>query len=352
MRKDIPNVLIALVLSGLVSLCVAQDTPDPVTEETFIRAEVDARILRFQDAGGLNQGLVYSVPTPLDNQAVPRMNRDTLYAGIPIDTKDGFRIEIPESPANRYFSVYLLDNDHYTIDILRKPGTYEFGAQDTRYIVAIPRVQIFDATDEADIETAREILANVKVDSGSKVPKKANWDWDEMLRLRSLYDRKLSKYSQYPPSFQDTRKSGKTDPEEHRIAVASSWGLFPDYETVYIADRASGATDHCYRATYQVPENQAFWSITMYNGEGYMFSENAALNDSNTKMNDDGTFTAYYGSKAVCGDVPNRLDTAEGWNILMRVYRPGKSVRAGDYILPEITKMGLRKGKKSKVVED
>jgi hypothetical protein len=39
----------------------------------------------------------------------------------------------------------------------------------------------------------------------------------------------------------------------------------------------------------------------------------------------------YYGSKAACGDVPNRLDVAEGWNFLMRVYRPGTSVVDGTY---------------------
>jgi hypothetical protein len=35
-----------------------------------------------------------------------------------------------------------------------------------------------------------------------------------------------------------------------------------------------------------------------------------------------------------CGKVPNRLDTTEGWNFLMRIYRPGKSVLEGAYKLP------------------
>jgi len=30
----------------------------------------------------------------------------------------------------------------------------------------------------------------------------------------------------------------------------------------------------------------------------------------------------------------NRLDTTEGWNFLMRIYRPGKSVLEGAYKLP------------------
>jgi hypothetical protein len=54
------------------------------------------------------------------------------------------------------------------------------------------------------------------------------------------------------------------------------------------------------------------------------------------KLNADGTFTVYYGSKEIFGDVTNRLDVTEGWNFLMRVYRPGPSVLDGSYTLPEV----------------
>jgi hypothetical protein len=43
----------------------------------------------------------------------------------------------------------------------------------------------------------------------------------------------------------------------------------------------------------------------------------------------------YFGSKELCGDVQNRLDVTEGWNFLMRVYRPGASVLDGSYKLPK-----------------
>lgn len=95
----------------------------------------------------------------------------------------------------------------------------------------------------------------------------------------------------------------------------------------------SGSHDYkiCHRATYQVPENKAFWSITVYGDDGYMKSDNNIVNSSNVKLNDDDTFTAYYGSKEICGDVPNRMDVTEGWNFLMRIYRPGPSVLDGSY---------------------
>jgi hypothetical protein len=49
----------------------------------------------------------------------------------------------------------------------------------------------------------------------------------------------------------------------------------------------------------------------------------------------DGTFTVHFGTKEQCGDVANRLDAPEGWNFLMRIYRPGSSVLNKTYQLPK-----------------
>jgi hypothetical protein len=92
----------------------------------------------------------------------------------------------------------------------------------------------------------------------------------------------------------------------------------------------------CHKATYSVPENQAFWSITVYGNDGYIKNENAVINSANVNLNDVGTFTVYFGSKKACGEVPNRVDVSEGWNFLMRIYRPGPSVLDGRYKLPTV----------------
>ena len=72
----------------------------------------------------------------------------------------------------------------------------------------------------------------------------------------------------------------------------------------------------------------------MYGNDGFMKSDHNIVNSSNVKLNADGTFTVYFGSVKSCGEVPNRLDTTDGWNFLMRIYRPGKSVLEGAYKLP------------------
>lgn len=128
---------------------------------------------------------------------------------------------------------------------------------------------------------------------------------------------------------------GKVVKEKSRhLAAAAVWGLFPEQDAIYLNYNGGHDDQQCYQATYQIPDNSAFWSITVYGSDGYMKSDNVVVNSSGATMNADGTFTVYYGSKEVCGDVPNRLDVTEGWNFLMRIYRPGPSVVDGTYKLP------------------
>ena len=129
---------------------------------------------------------------------------------------------------------------------------------------------------------------------------------------------------------------GKVDETTRHIAAAAAWGLFPEWDATYLNYKGAGNSKGCQKATYTVPENESFWSITVYGADGYMKSENSMLNGANVKLNDDGTFTAYFGSREACGDAPNRLDVTEGWNFLMRIYRPGPSVLDGSYKLPTV----------------
>jgi hypothetical protein len=74
----------------------------------------------------------------------------------------------------------------------------------------------------------------------------------------------------------------------------------------------------------------------MYGATGFIEYENSLLNNQNVVLNQGGTFTAFFGSKELCANLPNRLDTPERWNFMMRVYLPGRSVLDGTYVLPEV----------------
>ena len=129
---------------------------------------------------------------------------------------------------------------------------------------------------------------------------------------------------------------GTVDETRRHLVAAAGWGLNPETDATYLNYSGEHDPRRCYGATYKVPENNAFWSITVYGADGYMKTDNNILNSSNVKLDADGTFAVVFGSKELCGDAPNRLDVTPGWNFVMRVYRPGPSVLDGSYVLPPV----------------
>jgi hypothetical protein len=303
-----------------------------VTPETYVRAESDRQFgVVVKMAGGVNRFYHFRRPTPLDKQNVVRMNRDTLYSMGIVDTTKGATITVPELPNDRYASVYLMDNDHYCPFVIYSSGTHEL-PRDTKYVGVGVRIQVFNPKDENEIALINKLQDQfiIKANSAESLPE-FKWDLQSLNALTVQYEKDSTQYSSWKGMM---GPRGKVDKATRHIAAAAAWGLFPEWDATYL--NYSGGHDYrvCHKATYQVPENEAFWSITVYGNDGFMKSDNNIVNSSNVKLNADGTFTVYFGSAETCGDVPNRLDTTEGWNFLMRIYRPGKSVLDGAYRLP------------------
>lgn len=303
-----------------------------VTPETYIRAETDRQFATVvQMAGGVNRLSHFRNPTPLDRQNVVRMNRDTLYSMGVVDTSKGATITVPPLPKDRYTSIYLVDNDHYCPAVIYEAGTHEL-PRDTQFLGIGVRIQVFNAKDPDEVALVNRLQDQfvIKAGSGDPLPE-FKWDIESLSALTAQYEELSAQYSSWAGMM---GPRGKVDEKTRHIAAAAAWGLFPEWDATYL--NYSGGHDPaiCHKATYQVPENGAFWSITVYGNDGFMKSDNNIVNASNATLNADGTFTVYFGSKGACGDVPNRLDVSEGWNFLMRVYRPGPSVLDGSYVLP------------------
>jgi hypothetical protein len=303
-----------------------------VTPETYIRAESDRQFgVIAKMAGGVNRFYHFRRPTPLDKQNVVRMNRDTLYSMAIVDTSKGATITVPEVPKDRYASVYLVDNDHYCPFVIYTSGMHALPG-DTQFLGVGVRIQVFNPKDASEIALINKLQDQfiIKANSAEPLPE-LKWDLESLQALTDQYEKESAHYRSFNGMM---GPRGRVDEKTRHIVAAAGWGHFPEWDATYL--NYSGAHDYrvCHQATYQVPENGAFWSITVYGNDGFMKSDNNIVNSSNVKLNADRTFTVNFGAAETCGAVPNCLDTTEGWNFIMRIYRPGRSVLEGAYKLP------------------
>lgn len=78
MRIGRVNCIAACILASVTFSMAPVDAAEPVTVDTFVRAESDQTLKRYVDQGASGKFLHIRQPTPIDKQGVIRMNRDTL----------------------------------------------------------------------------------------------------------------------------------------------------------------------------------------------------------------------------------------------------------------------------------
>ena len=92
-------------------------------------------------------------------------------------------------------------------------------------------------------------------------------------------------------------------------------------------------SSNCSVATFSKPpiKDTGFYSITVYNKEGWIANEQSILNDYNLQYNKDGTFTVHFGHCPK--DSKNLLFVEDNWDLLLRAYEP-KLKEMEQYTIP------------------
>jgi hypothetical protein len=124
------------------------------------------------------------------------------------------------------------------------------------------------------------------------------------------------------------------DPVRHLIATAIGWGGLPETEAVYLNVDPGLPPGQYEIAVKDVPVD-AFWSISLYNAAGFFEpNDRGAYSVNNvTGIKDaDGSITVHLGG---CGDGrPNCLPVMDGWNYIVRMYRPRQEILDGTWTFP------------------
>lgn len=327
-----------LCATGGVMVGTAQDAKAVrVTVDNFRRAESDTYFARFVKDGGFGKLHHERELAEIDKQSVIRLNRDTLYSFGVFDLDASPVTVILPDAGKRYVAVQVINEDHYSTDVVYAPATVTFTKDKvgTRYMALAVRTFV-NPNDAADVKAVHALQDAIKVEQKAagkfEIP---NWDQDSLKKVREAL-LALAAANGGIDSARMFGRKGEVDPVQHLIGTAAGWGGNPQSTAFYVGGEPKqndGKT--VYRLTVKDVPVDGFWSVSVYNKDGF-FQKNArnvyTVNNVTAKPNPDGSVTIQFG-----GDegAPNCIPIMPGWNYLVRMYRPRKEILDGTWKFPE-----------------
>lgn len=315
---------------------MASSSTVPVTADNFARAESDLYFGGVVKDGGFGKFFHNREPTPIDHQTVIRMNRDTLYSGAVFDLDAGPATITLPSAGGRFMSMQVINEDHYSHAVFYGAGDHTLAKADigTRYVVVAIRTLV-DPSDSKDVETVHALQDAIKVSQPGRPGAFEIPQWDAATQKKTR-DALLMLASGLPDTKGMFGAKGEVDPVRHLIGSASAWGGNPEKDALYLnvsPSKNDGTTTYTLDVK-DVPVD-GFWSISVYNKQGY-FEPNSAnaytLNNITAKKSADGSIAIQFGG---CdGKVSNCLPITPGWNYLVRLYRPREAILSGAWKFP------------------
>jgi hypothetical protein len=321
-------------LMGMIALGAMTVRSENVTVENFCRAETDTTFARYAKLGAFGRMFHIRTPTPIDRQDVVRMNRDTLYSAGIFDLSEPVTIVKPET-GGRFQSMLVINQDHSMLPVEHGAGEFVLTEEKvgTRYVMAVFRTFV-DANNPDDIKAANALQDKIEVRQTAPgtfaVPE---WDEASLETVSGAIKILASTLPNFNGCFGDT---STLDPIRHLLGTAAGWGGNPDNAARYdnvTPEKNDGQTP--YSLTVKDVPVDGFWSITVYNKDGYMQQneQNAySFNNVTAKKNADGGVTVNFGGGP---DALNNLPVTPGWNYTVRMYQPKKEIIDGAWSFPK-----------------
>lgn len=306
-----------------------------VSPDNFARAESDQYFAGVVHEGGFGKFYHIRELSPVDHQLVIRSNRDTLYSAAVFDLDAGpVTITLPEN-AGRFMSLQVISEDHYTTNVDYGPAevTFSRDSVDTRYAIAAVRTLV-DPNDTSDLDAVHALQDAIVVsqhDPGYfEIPQ-----WDPVSQ-KTVRDALITLSTTLTDTTAMFGTKYEVDPVRHLIGSAFAWGGNPARDALYLTVVPAGndgTTVH--RLTVKDVPVDGFWSVTVYNKDGYFTPnpQNAYSVNNVTAVKDaDGATTVQFGGGP--DGAANVLPITEGWNYLVRLYRPRPEILDGSWTFP------------------
>ena len=329
----------ALLMSALPYMSMATETTVEkntakgivITNDNFINADsVRAYLKEIAFSGKVNTIRPLRVMANTDNQDVIRMNSDTLYTRMILDVKGGASITTKEYEG--FQNIQVLDPNHSEIKTLMGPGTVkvdETMLTEGHHAYILVRTGLLrELPDSESYPKAHKAQDNISITYNSSEPyvPAVKYDFTTLGKVKYAI---LKDFVLHPKK--DVVKNGfgtmtERDPIAARTVVAIGWGGLTGENAVYSAFSASGD-----RHTFTIDkpdlhfDKKAFFSMTVYNVDGYIGTQKYALNSDNMVPNKDGTYTInFMASGEKIEGLKNVVVTPRGkrWTGILRAYYP------------------------------
>ena len=297
----------------------------PVNVDNFRAAET-ARMFdgMLGMAPGVNEWLHFRAPTPVDAQPVIRMNRDTLYSAAIVDISEEATLSMPDA-GGRYQTVMAVNGEHYINRVYAQPGTHELTVEEhgTPFILLAARTFV-DPSDPADIAAVNGLQDRLLVAARSARPyQHPEYEVASLDETRRIL-------LELGEGIGDTdRTFGSPDqiePTRHLIGTAVGWGGLPETEAYYYLESTPRDVGR-YTMTFRDVPVDGFWSVTVYNRDGYLEPNpfgSHNMNSVTAEAEPDGSVVLTLAPEPE--GATNHLYVMDGWNYALRLYRPRAEV--------------------------
>jgi hypothetical protein len=340
MRNFRSEICAASLLAATSSVALAQSpfgNAIPVTVDNYNRAQSDVyfgQTVKAEAFGKFRHGRELA---PVLSRGIVRPNRDTLYSFAVFDFEAGpVTVTLPDA-GKRFIMMQIVNEDQYTPAVFYGAGRRTLTKEGigTRYGIVVVRMLVDPANpqDLQQIHALQDSLTASQQSPGTfEIP---NWDEASLKKVHAAL-------LQLGETISDTRRlfgaaEHQVDPVRHLVGTALVWGGIPEKDALYLPvtpARNDGVTIHTLTVK-DVPVD-GFWSITVYNTEGYLEPNQYnvySVNNLTAKNDTDGSVAIQFGG---CdGEIPNCLPIMKGWNYTVRLFRPRPEILNGTWKLPE-----------------
>lgn len=386
MRNQNKATVTILVVLGIISI----GTLSAGTTKAVAQRPSDAELMAFkvyhhtvykkitsQQANGTNK-LLHTTELPTEGtDPVVTPALDHLYTKAVMDLKDGpVVVELPVVPQERYFSIQIMDQEHYTIyDEIQPSGKYVFvrkganmkvpeEAKDATVIESrsdyphlFVRVQIYDDADRVNIPPIQE---KIKLSGKSNPPLSFDDPIKFALENHDVYPQnkellesargfskedylRVSKYvGKIAPQFSKTGNTGMfgpidskephaNDPLYRAAGIVGHLG-FPTHHAFYKpfftnsdGEVLNGNRPEVFIFPYEPDGVELFWSVTRYSAitRNTIPRNNDLFNAYNTKPDDDGNIMVTFSAKdPKDGTYWMPVNADEPYYFVIRYYKP------------------------------